>query len=36
MQELILESFVEKLKTTEIYYKVKEAVTAYLSKNDAA
>jgi hypothetical protein len=36
MQELILGSFVEKLKTTEIYYRVKEAVATYLDKNDAA
>lgn len=36
MQELILSSFVEKLKTNEIYYKVREAVAAYIGKNDAA
>lgn len=32
MQELILGSFVEKLKTTQIYYTIKEAVAAYLGK----
>ncbi len=36
IQKLILESSIEKLETTEINYKVKEAVIAYLRQNDDA